>query len=98
MAAVAPLACIAPPPYRGVVTDQTSLRGLCATCRHARTIQNARGSQFVLCELSRTDPRFARYPRLPVTACAGFEPGRQSDLDAPDEGPLDSADITKNGL
>jgi len=46
--------------------------GLCATCRHARRIVNDRGSAFVLCELSRTDARFARYPRLPVVACTGF--------------------------
>lgn len=49
------------------------LRGLCARCRHARLVTSGRGSQFVLCELSRTDERFARYPRLPVLSCAGFE-------------------------
>jgi hypothetical protein len=48
--------------------------GLCATCIHARLIVNARGSRFVLCGRSRTDPRFPRYPPLPVRACAGFEP------------------------
>jgi hypothetical protein len=73
-------------------------RGLCDVCRHARPIESARGSRFVLCELSRTDARFARYPRLPVTACAGFAPRPRTNLDAPDDGPVDSADITKNGL
>jgi len=48
--------------------------GLCDACRHARIVASRRGSRFVLCELSRSDPRFARYPRLPVLACAGFEP------------------------
>jgi hypothetical protein len=38
-------------------------------------IETARGSRFSLCELSRTDPRFPRYPNLPVLACAGFELG-----------------------
>jgi hypothetical protein len=28
-----------------------------------------------MCGRSRHDPRFARYPRLPVLRCAGFEPG-----------------------
>lgn len=48
--------------------------GLCATCRHRRLVESARGSVFVLCERSRTDPRFPRYPRLPVVACAGYDP------------------------
>jgi hypothetical protein len=47
--------------------------GLCAKCRHARQIVSGKGSRFVLCELSRTDPRFPRYPPLPVLACSGFE-------------------------
>ena len=47
--------------------------GLCHHCRHARALANDRGSVFVLCERSRTDTRFPRYPPLPVLACAGFE-------------------------
>lgn len=47
--------------------------GLCASCRHSREIPGAR-SRFWLCERSRTDPRFPRYPRLPVLRCAGHEP------------------------
>lgn len=58
-------------------TDATSPStpppGLCSRCRHARLVTSGRGSQFILCELSRSDERFARYPRLPVLACAGFE-------------------------
>jgi hypothetical protein len=49
--------------------------GLCSRCVHARLVVSGRGSRFVLCGLSRTDPRFPRYPRLPVVACAGFRPG-----------------------
>lgn len=47
--------------------------GLCASCRHARRIRNRRGSTFFLCGRSRTDDRFARYPRLPVLRCVGHE-------------------------
>jgi len=47
--------------------------GLCASCAFARRIESARGSQFVLCERSRTDAAFPKYPRLPVFACAGYE-------------------------
>src|SRR5687768_8951365 len=48
--------------------------GLCSTCRHGRPIANARGSTFWRCELSETDARFPRYPRLPVLTCEGFAP------------------------
>jgi hypothetical protein len=47
--------------------------GLCAACRHARVVQSARGSTFYLCRLAEVDPRFAKYPRLPVLRCAGYE-------------------------
>jgi hypothetical protein len=47
-------------------------QGLCANCLHARVITSDRGSQFVFCDKSRTDPAFARYPRLPVAACSGY--------------------------
>jgi len=31
------------------------------------------GSQFSLCERSRSDPAYPRYPRLPVRECRGYE-------------------------
>jgi len=46
--------------------------GLCRTCRHVKVIDSARGSTFYLCRLSETDPRFVKYPRLPVIQCAGY--------------------------
>ena len=48
--------------------------GLCDSCRHQRLVPNTRGSVFSLCERSRTDPSYPRYPRLPVERCAGHEP------------------------
>lgn len=47
---------------------------LCDTCRHCRIIQSDRGSIFLLCELSFTDPAFPKYPPLPVLECRGYEP------------------------
>jgi hypothetical protein len=47
--------------------------GLCASCTHARRIASPRGSVFILCELSVTDPRFPKYPRLPVLSCGGYK-------------------------
>jgi hypothetical protein len=49
--------------------------GLCDSCRHQRVVRNTRGSSFSLCERSKTEPEhYPRYPRLPVTACPGYEP------------------------
>jgi len=48
--------------------------GLCADCAHARVVDGA-NSRFWLCGRSRTDPRYRRYPRLPVLACRGYEVG-----------------------
>jgi hypothetical protein len=41
-----------------------------------RRIGSRRGSVYFLCERSSSDPRYARYPRLLVLRCAGFEPAR----------------------
>jgi hypothetical protein len=49
--------------------------GLCGTCVHASVVVSSRGARFYFCRLSRTDPRFARYPRLPVVACPGYRAG-----------------------
>jgi hypothetical protein len=47
--------------------------GLCARCRFSRRIVSGRGSVFLLCERSRHDARFRKYPALPVASCPGFE-------------------------
>ena len=57
------------------MTDDARAVGLCAECRHARRQETARGSVFWRCGRAETDPRFMRYPPLPVTACPGFERG-----------------------
>ena len=59
--------------------------GLCDACSHQRVVRNTRGSVFSLCELARTDPRFPKYPRLPVLACTGFEP-RERPAEVPQSG------------
>jgi hypothetical protein len=55
--------------------------GLCKNCGNARVINNARGSAFYLCELAGKNPRFPKYPRLPVLRCEGYAPApaRQAD-------------------
>ena len=54
--------------------------GLCSACRHARTIRSAKNSEFWLCERSKIDPHFPKYPRLPVRTCSGFERTEPSPL------------------
>ena len=54
------------------MSDLTEKAGLCGTCVHARRIESAKGSVFLLCRLSTVDPGFARYPALPVLQCSGF--------------------------
>ncbi len=46
--------------------------GLCSDCEHARRVTSARGSVFFLCAMHDRDPRFAKYPRLPVLRCSGY--------------------------
>ncbi|HYT72444.1 MAG TPA: YciI family protein [Gemmatimonadales bacterium] len=38
-----------------------------------RAAANRRGSTFFRCSRAETDPRFVRYPPLPVRTCAGYE-------------------------
>jgi hypothetical protein len=48
--------------------------GLCATCGEGRRVESARGSEFWLCARAARDPAFAKYPRLPVLRCPGYQP------------------------
>jgi hypothetical protein len=50
------------------------VRGLCDSCVHQKLIHNTRGSTFSMCLKSRDDPRFPKYPRLPVVKCDGYAP------------------------
>ena len=63
--------------WRGVAAGDTARvepkAGLCDTCRHQRIVRNTRGSVFSLCERSKTEPEYPRYPRLPVASCPGYE-------------------------
>lgn len=56
------------PPPRAATRE-----GLCASCRFVRIIETAKGSRFLLCERSKDDERFPRYPSQPRMECAGFQ-------------------------
>lgn len=53
--------------------------GLCESCLNVRMVQTRRGSRFFLCQLSETDPRFPKYPRIPVLRCIGYAPSPAPD-------------------
>ena len=55
------------------------LVSLCAKCQHTKIIKSSKGSVFVLCGLSKTDPRFSKDPPLPVVECSGYEQQPQTD-------------------
>ena len=38
-----------------------------------RRVISDRGSVFYLCQLSKVDSSFPKYPRLPVLECAGYK-------------------------
>jgi hypothetical protein len=46
--------------------------GLCGSCAHSEVIRSDRGSTFYRCGLSKIQPDFPKYPRLPVLSCAGW--------------------------
>ena len=50
--------------------------GLCRDCRHARINETRRGTAYLRCARASWDDRLVRYPRLPVSECAGFQAGR----------------------
>ena len=47
--------------------------GLCDSCVHQHLVHTTRGSTFSLCDRSKTEPEYAKYPRLPVLQCPGHE-------------------------
>ena len=53
--------------------SESQRAGLCAACRHADVVTSSRGAMFYRCRRSETDPRFPKYPALPVLVCRGYE-------------------------
>lgn len=49
--------------------------GLCARCRNGRRLDTGRGSTFWRCAEHDRDPRWPKYPRLPVLRCERFADG-----------------------
>lgn len=63
--------------------------GLCDSCVWVRKIENDRGSIFFHCGKSKANPRYPKYPRLPVLRCDGYELRSTDRLQSNDEAPGD---------
>ena len=50
------------------------MRSLCETCARVREVVTPKGSRFLLCRLSQTDPAYPKYPPQPVVRCDGYRP------------------------
>lgn len=48
--------------------------GLCESCANVKIVETRKGSRFYLCMLSEVDPRFPKYPGIPVLRCIGYVP------------------------
>ena len=46
---------------------------LCESCTRVREVLTPKGSRFLLCQLSQTDPDYPKYPPQPVVRCDGYQ-------------------------
>jgi len=46
---------------------------LCESCNSMREVVSAKGSRFLLCQLSTVDSAFAKYPPQPIVRCRGYQ-------------------------
>src|SRR5207248_2613236 len=46
---------------------------LCERCQRMREVVSSKGSRFLICEYSQSDPQYQKYPPQPVLRCEAFE-------------------------
>jgi len=63
----------------------TTANSLCLTCRRRREVITGKGSRFVLCTLSQSNPQFAKYPPQPVGRCEGYMEQKSSQKRVPQD-------------
>src|SRR5262245_8136505 len=59
--------------YDAAVNERRSA-GLCDTCEFMRVVSSSRNAMFYLCEYSKHDPSFPKYPAIPVRVCGAYKP------------------------
>src|SRR2546430_10434420 len=70
------------PCLEGVPGEAAAMsRSLCETCAWMREVVTPKGSRFLLCQLSKTDPAYPKYPPQPVVRCDGYRPREASEQD-----------------
>jgi hypothetical protein len=47
-------------------------QSLCEKCQLMREVMTPKGSRFLLCQLSITNPDFPKYPPQPIVRCKGY--------------------------
>jgi hypothetical protein len=55
---------------------------LCESCARVREVLTPKGSRFLLCQLSQTDPDYPKYPPQPVVRCDGYQTKGQTGGDS----------------
>ena len=61
------------------------MQSLCETCASMLAVVTPKGSRFLLCQLSRIDPAYPKYPPQPIVRCAGHQP-RDTNEDKANQG------------
>jgi hypothetical protein len=51
---------------------------VCETCAWMREITTPKGTRFLLCQLSQSNPNYPKYPPQPVVRCDGYQDKEQS--------------------
>jgi hypothetical protein len=51
-----------------------------------REVLTPKESRFLLCQLSKTDPAFPKYPPQPVVRCEGYRPRETNEEDGTQKG------------
>lgn len=64
--------CLCPDCLRDDVAKARLRLGQCLDCAHRKPLRSKGGGDLVLCGLAAERPRFAKYPPLPMSGCAGF--------------------------
>ncbi len=54
-------------------------RSLCEMCAWMREVVTPKVSRFLLCQLSKTDTAYPKYPPQPVVRCDGYRTKEQTE-------------------
>ena len=66
-------------PFGSLETRTAMSHSLCETCTSMREIVTPKGSRFLLCQLSQTNPDFPKYPPQPVVRCDGYKKKKEGE-------------------